>query len=147
MAASLILGESTMKRRSLLSLLALGLTTCGLSTDPSQQVEGDIRVEVGEEAEIPGTVLRIWFIQVNADSRCPSGAVCIWEGDAEVAIGLTAGSGPTQLAAIHTREDPRFVDFSGVRVTLADLVPYPREGVPTSPDAYVAGFDIEPLAP
>ena len=136
-----------MQVRPLFALAALGLTTCGLSTDPAEQVEGDVRVEVGEEAEIPGTVLRISFIQVNADSRCPSGAVCIWEGDAEVAIGLTAGSGPTQLVELHTTIDPRFVDFSGVRVTLADLVPYPREGVPISPDAYVAGFDIEPLAP
>jgi hypothetical protein len=136
-----------MMPRSLFSLLALGLTTCGLSTDPRQEVEGDIRVEVGEEAAIPGTVLRISFIQVNADSRCPSGAVCIWEGDGEVAIGLTAGSGPTQLLVLHTTLDPRSVDFSGVRVTLADLAPYPREAVPTSADAYVAGFDVEPLTP
>ena len=135
-----------MKARSMFALAAVGLTTCGLSTNPSQQVEGDVRVEVGEEAEIPGTVLRISFIQVNADSRCPSGAVCVWEGDAEIAIGLTAGSGPMQLVELHTTIDPRFVDFSGVRVTLADLVPYPREGVPTSADAYVAGFDIDPLA-
>jgi hypothetical protein len=136
-----------MKARSLFSLAALGLTTCGLSTDPSQQVDGDIPLEVGDEARIPGTVLRISFIQVNADSRCPSGAVCVWEGDAEVAIGLTAGSGPTQLVELHTTLDPRSVEFSGVRVTLADLVPYPREGVVASADAYVAGFDIEPLTP
>ncbi len=136
-----------MKPRSLLALLALGLTTCGLSTDSGDQVQGEIRVEVGEEADIPGTVLRISFIQVNADSRCPAGAACVWAGDAEVEIGLTAGSGPTQLFVLHTTLDPRSVDFSGVRVTLADLVPYPREGVPTSADAYVAGFDIDPLAP
>ena len=136
-----------MRPRSLLSLLALGLTTCGLSTDPGTQVEGEIRVEVGEEAAVPGTVLRIAFIRVKADSRCPAGAVCIWEGDGAVAIGLTAGSGPTQLVELHTTIGPRFVDFSGMRVALADLVPYPREGVPTSADAYVAGFDIEPLVP
>lgn len=136
-----------MNPRSLLAFLVLGLTTCDLSTDASRQVQGEIRVEVGEEAEIPGTVLRISFIQVNADSRCPAGAACAWAGDAEVAIGLTAGSGPTQPFILHTTIDPRFVDFSGVRVTLADLVPYPRDGVPTSAGAYIAGFDIDPLAP
>jgi hypothetical protein len=137
-----------MKLGTLGLALVFLLVSCGLSTglpDPPGPDELDVRV--GDEASIPGTVVRLGFERVSGDSRCPIGAVCVWEGDAAVEIGLTAGTGPTQAFELHTTLDPRFTDFAGVRVTLVGLAPGPREGQAIDPNDYVARFRVEAITP
>jgi hypothetical protein len=129
--------------------LALLLAACGLSTGLGEESlldqPAEIELNVGEEVTIPGTVLRIAFVGVSEDSRCPVDVVCVWEGNAAVDIGLTAGSGPTQLRVLNTALDPRFKDFGGLRVTLVDVAPEPYEGEPIPPEGYVVRLRLEAL--
>jgi len=137
------------KRRAALSGIAAALlSACGLPTaaqDPPGP--GEVDVPIGEEVLLEGSVARLAFTGVTADSRCPLGAVCVWAGDAALSIALTAGTGPAQSFEVHTTLEPRSVDFAGVRVTLVGLQPYPREGEPTDPEAYVARFHSGPISP
>jgi hypothetical protein len=127
--------------------LALLLAACGLSTGPGeQQLPGqpvEIEVDVGEEVTIPGTVLSVGFEGVTEDSRCPVDVVCVWEGNAAVEIGLTAGSGPTHIRVLNTVLEPRSTDFGSLRVTLVSVAPEPHEGVPIPPESYVARLRLE----
>lgn len=135
-----------MKLDARTAALALLLAACGLSTGPGEQSLPDqpaeIELGVGEEVTIPGTVLRVAFVGVSEDSRCPVDVVCVWEGNAAVDIGLTAGSGPTQLRVLNTALDPRFTDFGGLRVTLVDVAPEPYEGEPIPPEGYVVRIRV-----
>jgi hypothetical protein len=129
--------------------LALLLAACGLSTGPGGGLETPQVVElaVGEEMQIPGTVLRVGFVGVASDSRCPIGVVCVWEGNAAAELGLAAGSGPTTPQVLNTSLDPGSVDFAGVRVTLVDVAPWPVDGQPTDPADYVATLSVEAVEP
>jgi hypothetical protein len=128
--------------------LALLVAACGLSTDPAleagSQESRQIAVSIGQDVVVPGTALRVGFLGLESDSRCPTGVVCVWQGDAAAKIGLTAGSGPTHPQVLHTALEPGSVDFGGVRVTLLDVAPWPVDGQPTDPDDYVVTLRVEP---
>ena len=129
--------------------LTLLVTACGLSTGPGAPGEDEPQlVELGyqEEITIPGTVLRVAFLGIEEDSRCPVDVTCVWEGDAAAQIGLTAGSGPTHLHVLHTALEPEAVDFNGVRVTLVAVAPASREGEPIPAEEYVVTLRLEPIA-
>jgi hypothetical protein len=139
-----------MKRNAEVVALALLAAACGLSTGPGPPGEDEAQqVELGhgEEITIPGTELRVAFLGIQQDSRCPVDVTCVWEGDAAVEIGLTAGSGPTQLRVLHTALEPKAVDFEGVRVTLVAVAPEPREGEPIPAGNYVVTLRLEPIGP
>jgi hypothetical protein len=85
------------------------------------------------------------FGQVLSDSRCPVDAVCVWQGNAEVEVGIRAGMGPTIPLRMNTTLDPRFVDWQGIRVTLLELMPAPRTDVRLRPEDYSVRLKLEPL--
>jgi hypothetical protein len=138
-----------MRPGAMLAMTVLLPTACGLFTglseEPGAEQTAEITLEVGEERSIPGTVLRIELLGVAEDSRCPVDVTCVWEGDAAVELGLTAGSGPTHLHVLHTALEPKAVDFNGVRVTLIGVAPEPREGEPIPADPYVVTLLLERL--
>ena len=65
---------------SLLSfLLVAGCTTP--ATQITAKLGEQFSIAVGQSASIAGEKLRIKFIEVVADSRCPTGATCVWQGE------------------------------------------------------------------
>ena len=141
-----------MKQHAKVVALASLVAACGLSTGPGAPGDDDpqeVELAYGEEIQIPGTVLRVAFLGVAEDSRCPVDVTCVWEGDAAVEIGLTAGSGPTHLHVLHTAGvlEPKAVDFNGVRVTLVSIEPAPREGESIPEEDYVVTLRLEPVQP
>src|SRR5690606_19890291 len=75
-------------------MAALAAAACGGTTDPVdqgsvfQQVEaGDtIRLRYGQSASLGTGGARIVFRSIEADSRCPINAVCVWQGDAHIRL-------------------------------------------------------------
>jgi len=134
------------------SILAPGLSGCGSSTGTEGreslsllEQSGEVVVAYGEEVPVGESVIRVAFGDVRSDSRCPVDAVCVWQGNAEVEMGIRAGMGPTHALRINTNLDPRSADWQGIRVTLLELMPVPRAGVRIEPREYSARLRLEPL--
>jgi hypothetical protein len=89
--------------------------------------------------------LRLTFLEVSGDSRCPIDAVCIWEGNAAVEVAVGLGRGVSVRQTLHTSGPQTSVYHGGYRVTLLQLLPAPRASTPTPPDAYRASFRIVTL--
>ena len=53
--------------------------------------------------------LKITFLAVKNDSRCPINAQCIWAGDAEVVLRVKAGNQAARKVVIHTNLKPRTI--------------------------------------
>ena len=104
--------------------------------------EGNVSVAVGERVAVGTTGVTIDFRAVTEESRCPLNAVCVWEGNGQVALTLASGYGATRDAALNTSFEPRRVDFAGLRIILTELTPYPT-GEPIDPADYVATFRVE----
>jgi hypothetical protein len=104
--------------------------------------DGSVSVAIGETAALGATGVTITFRAVTEESRCPLNAVCVWEGNGQVALTLADGYGATQEATLNTSREPRRIDHAGLRIALAGLAPHPA-GDPIDPADYVATFRIE----
>lgn len=73
---------------------------------------------------------KICYDSLIAESRCPTGAVCIWEGAAEVKLSLHKGSDVIsfKLATINnaTLGLKKDTTISGITIALEDVSPYPN---------------------
>jgi hypothetical protein len=95
----------------------------------------------GEAAGVETTEVRVQFMAVTGDSRCPADAVCIQGGDAIVHIQLFDGSSAGIGYELHTGDSTRAAVTHGqVRIELVELQPYPFSSRTTAPDEYRATF-------
>ncbi len=95
----------------------------------------EIAVKAGREASVAG--LKIKFEAVTNDSRCPQGVDCIWSGNAEVVLKVTAG-GKSATVKLNTNLNPKEVDCHGYKIKLGRLSPYPKQDQKIEPDQYEA---------
>ena len=93
---------------------------------PEREPGRSFEMKPGETVTVQG--VRITFERVTEDSRCPTGAQCVWAGDAAAAFGLENPPDATRLT-LHT--NGRFQqqgEFDGLVVRLEDIKPYPKLG-------------------
>jgi hypothetical protein len=101
-------------------------------------------VIVGDEGLVVG------FDGVFMESRCPTGVVCVWEGDAEASMWVEAPGRPREEFILHTSamfQTSR--DLGGAIIHLLDVRPYPvHGGTPIPPlmyDVTLLVLDTGPL--
>lgn len=94
---------------ALAALLLLGGAACGAPTAAMRSfAPGEwFWLALGQAAagEDGGTVVR--FAKVVGDSRCPEGAVCVWQGEVTVDVGVRLAGADEMLARLHTVTEPR----------------------------------------
>ena len=103
-------------------LLAAALVACrreGSTSPPAAVVDAatnssptpvTVTVRPGEVAGYGGAALRVTFLGVEGDSRCPRDVACAWAGDAGVRLRLTRGQTNAE-PTLHTTLEPRRVEF------------------------------------
>lgn len=108
-------------------------------------VDGPVEVtlEPGQEKRVAGTVVRVGFVRVVGDSRCPVDVTCVWEGNAEVEVGLSVGTGPTVALRLNTSLEPRTQTRNGLKLSIADLLPRPRSDTPIVAKDYVLVLKVD----
>jgi len=95
----------------------------------------------GEAARVDGADLRVQFVEVTGDSRCPADAVCIQGGDALVHVRVIDDS--TTAYELHTGDTSKAaVTHQQVRIALVDLQPFPFSSRTIAQDEYRATFTV-----
>jgi hypothetical protein len=83
----------------------------------------------GDTRQVEDTPLRVTFLQVSGDSRCPADAICIQGGDAIVHIRAAAST--TAEYDLHTGDSSRAsATHAGFVISLKDVQPYPFSSRP-----------------
>jgi hypothetical protein len=85
--------------------------------------------------------LKIKFLEVVEDSRCPEGVNCVWAGNAKIKVLIDNGT-TKQEFAMNTNLGPKGDSFSGWAIYLEELTPYPKEGSSMNAKLYKAKFKI-----
>ena len=82
---------------------------------------------VGQSASIDGEDLTIEFIDVIADSRCPSGVECIWQGEVACLVEITySGTGQQKVLTYPgLTQEPSEAQFGSYQFTFS-VEPYPE---------------------
>ena len=100
-------------------------------------------VKVGQEKVVLGTGIKVKFIEVLEDARCPADVTCVWAGNAKIKLQLTK-AGKSETVELNTALDPKEVKFAGYSFKIAQLLPYPRSNVRINRLGYVARLQATP---
>ena len=130
-----------MNRRHLIQALAMGSFAFLFAATPASAVEeGNTKaLHVGETLRYD-LGLKVTFLAVRNDSRCPINAKCIWAGDAEVVLRVKAGNQAARRVILHTHLKPQTV------VIPAQVFPPGTAGIPKSYVIAIASLTPQPEA-
>lgn len=128
--------------RIVLAFAMFALAACDKSpTAPTVGLTQEFVLAPGEVAKVADTGLRIRFLGVRGDSRCPADAVCILGGDALVRIEVLSFGGGRHEYDLHTG-DLRPVVHEGFTIALVKLEPYPFSSQTVQPNEYRATLRV-----
>lgn len=125
-------------------LCLLAVTACDEANPvgPSVTVNERFTLAPSEMATIRDVNLRVQFVSVTGDSRCPADAICIQGGDALVHIRVIDGR-ETFSSELHTGDSGRAaVTYRQVRIALVELQPYPFSSRTIAPGEYRATLTV-----
>ena len=114
----------------------------GMTTMATAQKPEKITVRVAQEKTAPGTTIKVKFLSVIEDSRCPEGVNCIWAGVAKIKIQLRKTGKPAKEFELNTNQMDKSITFEGHTIKLVTLTPYPKSGTAIKPAAYSATLRI-----
>ena len=100
----------------------------------------EFKLSAGRQVTVKGTKLRIRFVTVENDSRCPKDVTCVWAGNAAVQLQLSTGR-DSKRVTLNTSHSQSFVgetEYQGYGVKLIDLSPYPRSDRKIARRDYIA---------
>jgi hypothetical protein len=124
-------------------LMVFALAGCGTARSlESRTVELGVEVTMasGETVSVKATPLKVRFVAVTEDSRCPREVTCIWAGEVKVALEFH-GSSP--LAAQAEIAERGSTVAGAYRVTLVRVEPHPTSTARIAPQDYRATLKID----
>lgn len=108
----------------------IAIAACAPKTDDKTVSLGDsFSLAVGQSASIDGEGLAIKFIDIVADSRCPLGVLCIWQGEVACLVEMThSGTGQQKVLTYPgLTEELSKAQFGSYQFTFS-VEPYPEAG-------------------
>lgn len=129
----------------------LANVACKKSWDPCASKPSDAGFMLGDTLVLPYRVtfenpkarMTIRFDSLLEDSRCPEGLMCFWEGNARVSFLFEEPGGRHRFALNTYSGFTRDTLISGYRVSLLDVLPRRKAGIPVDPRDYRAVVKIE----
>ena len=125
--------------------LVIGIFVCLLLLTSSCVASNEVKVRLGEEfslksgqvAVISDENLKIEFVEVTGDSRCPKGVTCIWEGRVSCLAEITYRGSLDSLVLTEPglTNFPPEQSFHGYKLAY-HIEPYPQAGAEIAEDEY-----------
>jgi hypothetical protein len=100
-------------------------------------INDTIEMRIGEVYCNQANGIRLECDSLVGDSRCPIGATCVWEGNAELSFILEQDG--DQLHEFNLNTNPGFrndTTINDLRYKLLDLIPYPELDVDRNIEDY-----------
>ena len=103
-----------------------------------------LTVKMGQQKVDKMSGLRIKFVSVVEDSRCPVDVDCIWAGNAKIKVQVV-GQRMTKVFEFNTTIGPKGDMMDGWAIYLEELTPLPKSSKKTNSKLYTAKFKITRL--
>jgi len=136
----------TKKMLVFVSLLMILIIGCSGSSTVKAETSKPFTLKIGQTAEIKDSALKIKFINVTQDSRCPSDVQCIIAGFVKVKVnivqdGRDLGDFELALADVPELASRNFAANSTIKLQKVD--PYPKHAQEIKQADYSATFVFE----
>ena len=117
-----------------------GLFTRAVARELGREIRAqEVEVQIAHEKTFNG--IKIKFIDMLDDSRCPKDTTCVWAGNARISVQVSR-NGKKKIVELNTGRGLQAVVFEGYEFTLAKLTPEPASNVRIRKDGYVATFKV-----
>jgi hypothetical protein len=134
---------------SVLLFLATGENSASgqVRTNPivRARLEQPFTLRIGQSAQVES--MKITFLRVAQDSRCPTDVFCFWQGDAEVELLVIHPETGRRRVTLHTTLTPKQGTVAGYLVRLNRLAPYPKTTSPIPLRDYRATLTVREARP
>jgi hypothetical protein len=101
-----------------LLLSAVALAACGRG-GATATLDEPVQLAPGQTAVFNAEKLEVTFVQVGADSRCPTDVTCFWQGTVTVRLAIRSNGRMTQ----HEADTANDVALNGYVVDVIDVLP------------------------
>ncbi len=123
--------------RFLFAALILGLIQVSFA-----QAQNQMQLRVGQQKSMANGKVRVKFISVMEDSRCPADVDCVWAGNAKVKIQVWVRGGETKIFELGTNGGEKAGQADAYRVELVSLTPARHSKKKIRRNDYRATFSI-----
>ncbi len=116
------------------------------SSDPMSvdaNIGSEFMLQFNQSAEIKSENMKITFLNVTSDSRCPTDVTCVWQGKAEIDVNLQKEDQDVTVSLPIGGDSKQDVTvFNQYLIQLVDLSPYPVSTKNIQTDEYAAKINI-----
>lgn len=134
-----------MKTKIVFALIISSLILLTACSAARTFADGQYVLKVGESISNAAGSVKIRFVEVLEDSRCPADATCIWAGQAKVLVEVKNGTVAQQYTlTLDTllEGDVNSIDIESYTITLVQVDPYPLASQPIDFADYSITLDI-----
>lgn len=129
-----------------ITLVNLGQESFAQSSAPmiiEANLDSEFVLQFNQSAEIKSEDITVTFLNVTADSRCPSDVTCIWQGQAGIELDVRKGEVESTVSlSIGGDSSPEESIFNSYLIQLVDLSPYPISTKNIQPEDYTVIIKI-----
>lgn len=104
-----------------------------------------ISIGLKKEKTVAQTGLRIKFLEMVEDSRCPTDVNCVWAGNAKIRIQVRDSHGSPKTLELNSTLNPQVVNYGRYEMRLSGLTPRPTSNRKIDKNGYVATIDVRKL--
>ena len=130
---------------TLCCLLGMVVLGCSSVADGGGAAEGgprQVELRVGGETTLPDSKIKIKFLSVDDDSRCPQGVNCVWAGSVGVQLLRSAPRSQEERVKLNTAVEPRVVTYRGHTFEITSVSPPRVEGQTINPQDYAVTLAV-----
>ena len=129
-----------MRKIILTLLLVLGAGSAALA-----QKGEYLTLRTGQQKTTAHSRIRVKFISVLDDSRCPANAKCMWAGNVRIKVSISKRRKTPKTFELNSTLSPQLAYFDGYAIKLVDLVPRPDEKVKRAADRRTVTLSVTKL--
>lgn len=113
-----------------------------IPTSVLAQVPETVTMKIGESKKADAGKLKIAFLEIVEDSRCPVGANCVWAGNAKIKLSVSIDKKAATIVELNSNLDPQAAKIFGYKLKFESLTPRPSENPKTESDPAAAVVTI-----
>lgn len=101
-----------------------------------------VEVQIGHDKKVANGEIKLKFVDLVEDSRCPTDTQCIWAGNAKIKISLSNAGRLPKIFELNTGVKPQTILFAGYEIKIVKLTPAPASNIRIRKDGYIATFSV-----
>lgn len=113
------------------------------------ELSNQFQLKIGQTALIESENIKLRFLNVTEDSRCPSDVICVWEGQVTILLDIIHNDQNLGDLALTIRGGDQTLvakTFDDYSIQLMQVEPYPKASEPTQSSDYVATLLVSKIS-